>query len=350
MKPTAGSAKPRRRASHRPPPGPPAGPPSGHAKTQLNLQRQPQRKPEGDLDDQHKSTFWKWVGWVALLHLIALSIFYIVYEFTPPPPPPAQFISLVPQGDIVKGTPGAQQAHKVGTTTPAAVHHSAPPTPASQKPVVQKTPPPKPLTPPVALRPDATQLAAETPPPKVPPKPPKPKPPKVKVDLTLNDGPASPDAPKPKHHPKKPVAKAADEDDADANDHDSTGLSKEEIAAKLGEKHDNEGVKNAERTGTSGSANGHSNNFSDFYAMIRDQVISLWQPPGATDQNNSLPIVAFHVEKDGRVPSESVHLAHSSGNPTIDENALEAVRNLGYLHEPLPPGCPPDMTINFKFD
>jgi TonB family protein len=314
------------------------------------LQRRPQREPEDDLDDPRKNTFWRWVGLVALFHLVALSIFYFIYEFTPTAPPPVQFISLVPQGDIVKGTPGAQEAHKLGATTPAAVHHSAPPAPAATKPVVEK-PPPKPVALPAIVKPQATLLAAdEKPTPKPPVKPPKPKPPKVKVDLTLTDGPASPDAEKPKHHPKKPVEKSPDEDDADANDHDSTGLSKEEIAAKLGDKKDNEGVKNAEKIGASGSTNGHPNDFSEFYGVIREQVMSQWQAPNATDTSTPMPIVECHVEKDGRVPVESVHLVRSSGNGTIDESALDAVRNIGYVHEPLPEGCPPDITINFRFN
>jgi colicin import membrane protein len=311
------------------------------------LQRKPQREPESDLDGERPNTFWRWVGIVALLHIVAISLFYLVYEFAPAPEPPPQFISLVPQGDIVKGTPGTQQAHKLGPTTAAAVHHTAPPPPSAPKPAV-KTPLPKPLMPPMAERPDATRLISQNQPPKPVVKPPKPKPPKVKVDLTLADGPAQPDAPKPKHHPKKPVVKSHDEDDADSADRDSNGLSKEEIASMLGEKKDNAGEKNAEKSGTSGSADAHHSDFSEFYGMIHDQVMSQWQSPSIADESMPEPEVEFHVKKDGRVPIDSVHLTRSSGNPAYDDSAVEAVKNLGYLHEPLPDGCPPDISITFK--
>jgi TonB family protein len=170
----------------------------------------------------------------------------------------------------------------------------------------------------------------------------------VKVDLHLADAPSTADdkpVTKPKHHVKKPVDKPADDDTESA---DSPGLSKEEIAARLGEKSDEAGVRNATKTGTSGAADGHANQFADFYASIHDQVMNLWQSPNVADQNAINPIVHIYVEKDGRVPPESVHLIQSSGNPAIDDSAVSAAKNLGYLHEPLPNGCPPDISITFK--
>ncbi len=55
--------------------------------------------------------------------------------------------------------------------------------------------------------------------------------------------------------------------------------------------------------------------FADFYAAIRDQVMNQWESPNLTDETAVNPIVQIHVEKDGRVPPESVHLIQSSGNP-----------------------------------
>ena len=148
--------------------------------------------------------------------------------------------------------------------------------------------------------------------------------------------------------PKKPVEKPSEDKD-DSPDHpDSAGLSKEQIAAKLGDKLDAAGVKTVKNTGTSGAPNAHPNNFSDFYASIRDQVMSQWQSPNLADETAVNPVVQIHVERDGRVPAESVHLVQSSGNPTYDDSALAAARNLGYLHQPLPEGCPPDIPITFK--
>jgi TonB family protein len=125
-------------------------------------------------------------------------------------------------------------------------------------------------------------------------------------------------------------------------------LSKEQIAAKLGEKLDAAGVKNAVKPGTSGSTDSRANPFADFYASIRDQAMNQWQSPNLSDANAVDPIVHIHVEKDGRVPTESVRLLQSSGNPAYDDSAIAAAKSLGYLHEPLPDGCPPDISITFK--
>lgn len=334
MKHTAGYAKPRRLAAPK-------------RKVRLDLQRHPKPEPEDEMGVRQKSHFWKWVVLVALLHVVVISVVYLIYETASTPKPPDQFISLLPPGDVVKGTPGAQQAHKLGATTPApAVHKPAatppPPAPAVQpKPVVAIKPPtPKPI-----LKEDAPPVALDKP----VPKPTPPKPPKVKVDLTLADAP-TPDKPvtKPKPHLKKPVAKAPPDNSNAAEKPDSAGLSKEQIAAKLGEKLDASGVKNALKSGTSGSANSHANPFADFYAAIRDQVMSQWESPNLTDETAVNPVVEIHVEKDGRVPPESVRLTRSSGNSTYDDSAIAAAKGLGYLHEPLPDGCPPDIPITFK--
>ena len=342
MKHTTGYARPRRMAAPKA---------ASKKKVRLDLKRRPTPEPEGDILTQRKSHFWRWVLLVALLHLLAIGIFFFVYEMTPSPKPPEQFISLLPEGAVVKGTAGTQEAHKLGPTTPApAVHHSsaAPPPAAAHQPPKPPAPPKPPLLK-QELKLDAPPMLTEKP--VTPPKPTPPKP-KVKVDLTLADGPV-PDKPpvKPKPHVKKPVVKPNDAQDQDQDAEtkpDSAGLSKEEIAAKLGEKLDAAGVKNATQTGTSGSANAHPNDFSDFYAAIRDQVMSQWQSPNLADETAVNPIVEIHVDKDGRVPPESVHLIQSSGNPTYDDSAVEAAKGLGHLHEPLPEGCNPDIPITFK--
>ena len=357
MKPTAGNTQPRRLASPRTAP---------QKKVRLDLQRRPKTESEELLGTEQKNNFWKWVGLVALFHLLVIGIVYFVFESAPTPKPPEPFISLLPSGDVVKGTPGAQQAHKLGPTTPApSVHHTAtpPPTPAVQpKPVTPTPPAPKPLPPKPAppkpiLKTDAPPVALDKPVPKPipkpPPKPAPPKPPKVKVDLTLADAPAT-DKPvtKPKHHPKKPVEKPADDSDAadreTASRPDSAGLSKEEIAEKLGEKLNAAGVKNATKTGISGSANSHQNEFSAYYAMIAQQINDQWQIPNVAAEMTSNPVVHIHVERDGRVPPESVYLVRSSGNPAYDDSAVSTAKSFGYLREPLPDGCPPDISINFK--
>ena len=338
MKHPTGYAKPRRLAAPKP-----------RKKVRLDLKRRPTPEAENELGAEKKSNFWKWVLLVALLHLLVIGITCFIYQMVPAPKPPEQFISLLPEGDVVKGTPGVQQAHKLGPTTsaPKIHHHTSMPPPtavAPPKPII-----PKPLVTPPTLEPaQPNSFALDKPAPKPPVKP---KPPKVKVDLTLADAPNSaPDKPKLKHHPKKPVVKPVDDSDDqdDSVNSESTGLSKEQIAAKLGDKLDNSGIKNATNTGTSGSANSHANPYQDFYDSIRDQVMSQWQSPNLADETAVNPVVQIHVEKDGRVPAESVHLVQSSGNQTYDDSAVEAAKSLGYLHEPLPNGCPPDIPITFK--
>ena len=336
MKHPAGYAKPRRLAAPR------------KKRVRLDLKRRPQPEPEDDVGLEQKSNFWKWLLFVALLHLLVLGIAYFIYESAPAPKPPEQFISLLPQGDVVKGTAGTQQAHKLGHTTPAPAHHASTPPPVAAAPLKPITPPPAVVPPPQpSLLSQDKPIIKPTP----KPKPSKPTPPKVKVDLTLADGPTpTVTKAKPKPHHKKPVVKPSEDtdDQDDTAKADSSGLSKEQIAEKLGEKLDAAGVKNATKSGTSGSANSHANSYADFYAAIRDQVMSQWQSPNLTDETAVNPIVEIHVEKDGQVPPDSVHLIQSSGNPTYDDSAIAAAKGLGYLHEPLPDGCPPDIPITFK--
>jgi len=342
MKHPAASVKPRRLSTPR-------------RRVRLDLQRRPTPEPDDELGIRQKGHFWKWLGLVALLHVVIISLVYWVYETASAPKPPEQFLSLLPAGAVVKGTPGAQEAHKLGPTTSApAVHHaSAPPPPPT--PAVQ----PKPATPPpAAIQPPKPVLKTEAPTPStdqpiLPPKPVVPKPPKVKVDLNLADGPVA-DKPvtKPKPHLKKPVVKTADDSESheETAKPDSAGLSKEQIAAKLGEKLDAAGVKNSIKSGASGSSNSHQNQFSEYYLMIAQEVDDKWQIPNVAAEMTSNPVVHIYVEKDGRVPPESVYLVKSSGNSTYDDSAVATAKNFGYLREPLPDGCPPDISINFKPD
>jgi TonB family protein len=339
MKHPTGYAKPRRLATPRKP-------------VQLQLRQRLAPKPDDELKMGPKSSFWRWVVLVTLFHLVAICLLYWLYETATPPPPPVQFISLLPTGDVVKGEPGIQKAPKVGPTTPApSVHHSAPP---------PETAPPTPPVPQV-IKPPPTPpepVVKEDAPPIMPDKPVTPKPvaakPKVKVDLTLADGPTT-DKPvtKPKPHPKKTVAKAAPDDSnapesASASTPESAGLSKEEIAAKLGEKMKAAGIENATQTGTSGSENTKANSYADFYDAITDQIMDKWTSPDLNYETGMNPVVHIHVEKDGRVTPGSVTLVQSSGNAAYDDSAVAAAKSLGYLYEPLPDGCPPDIRITFK--
>jgi protein TonB len=330
--------------------------PAPKKKVRLNLQRKPKPDPEKELDARQKSSFWKWVLFVALFHLLILGIFLWVYEITPAPKPPEQFISLLPMGDVVKGSAGAQAAHKIGPTSMASVaHHESAASPTHPKPPPLKPSALKPILKTEALTPETVSSVTPlqpTPPKPTPTKVAPPKVPKIKVDLSkLEDGPpVDADKPvKPKH--KKPPVKPDDKDNLDnepALKADSQGLSKDEIAAKLGAKLEAEGIKNPDKIGASGSVDSHANPYADFYASIRDQVMSQWQSPNLSDESAVNPVVQIHVEKDGSVPPDSVRLVQSSGNPTYDDSALAAAKSLIQLHEPLPDGCPPDIPITFK--
>jgi len=335
MKPTAGYAKRRRVA-----------PPS---RTRLNLQRRPKPEPGDELDEREPGGFWKWVLLIALLHAAIIAAASLYYLFAPAPPPPPAFISLLPPGDVVKGTPGAAQAHKLGATTPTVpAHHAAPPPPAPAA-VAPPEPPaesPTPVIPPAPiLKDNAPPIKKEKP---VKPKP-KPAKPKVKIDLhevERTDATAE-TTPKPvKHHAKKPAQKPDDAPDDSDSSTENTGLSKEQIAEKLGEKLDASGTPNAQKYGASGSPNGHQNDFGEFYATIRDQVHAAWTSP--LTPADVEPYVRMHVERDGHVVPESVRLIKSSGDPAYDQAAIDTVKNLGQLREPLPEGCPPDITIGFN--
>ena len=346
MKPTAGNAKPRRVAE--PPP-----------RVRLNLQRRPKPSPEDDVENRDRG-FWKFVVAIALLHVFVILGVSIYYLFAPTAKPQPDFITLLPAGDIVKGKPGAQEAHKLGATQQAAPHksaappppapaHVAPPQPQAVTPPVVKPPTPvvKPPPPTPIVKDNAPALAPAKP---VKPKPPKPEKPKVKVNLTEVDRTDAADTeapPKPaKHHAKKPVKTPEDSQDDTDSSPDNTGLSKQQIAEKLGDKLDASGSQNAQKYGKDGAPNGHANDFSDFYNLIRDQVRDEWNSPMTPAQTE--PVVGIHVETDGRVPPESVHLITSSGDSAYDQAAVDTVKRIGYLHEPLPHGCPPDITIRFN--
>ena len=314
----------------------------------LDLRRAPPPPdPEDEMESRQRSNFWKWFGLVALFHLVVLIGVMLFYHESATPPPP-QFISLVPLGDTVKGTPGTQEALHLGATTPAPAHHHhhvapTPPAPVSPPPVAKTEPPPDDAKP-VVHEDNAPKLVSV-------PKPAKPKPakPKIKVDLTLADGPAEKTPPKHKH-PKKsaPTPAEKDDDDRDASTPDSAGLSRMQVASLLGQKIQAAGVSNAQNTGISGAADGHANSFADFYASIHDQVMDKWQEPNQDSADATNPVVQIHVETDGRVPPEQVTLLRGSGNQAIDDSALGAARSLGHTLQPLPDGCPPDISITFK--
>ena len=186
------------------------------------------------------------------------------------------------------------------------------------------------------------------------PKPPKPAPPKpkIKVDLHLADGPV-PDEPvaKPKHVKKTPPPVAEDHPDdseTETSNSETMGLSKSQIAEKLGQKLAAEGVTHSDRVGKSGVADGSENRFGDFYNSIREQITNKWEVPNQNDPNAVDPVVQIHVDKDGRVPASSVTLLKSSGNASIDDSALSAARAMGYTLQPLPDGCPPDISISLQ--
>jgi TonB family protein len=341
MKPTAGYAKSRR-----------ATVPT--RRTRLNLQRRPKPEPEDDLQDRQTSTFWKWVLLVALLHVLVIAGAYLYFELSDSPKPSEDFISLLPPGDTVKGTPGTMQAHKLGAHTPAApAHHSAPPPPKPAQAAIRPPQPkpvvvPPPVIPPSPL-PSAVQPAAKPTPVKPKPAPPKPKP---KIDLhevERVDAAASDAPPKPaKHHAKKPVKNPDDSNDTADSNPDNTGLTREQIADKLGEKLGESGSHNAEKIGTSGASDGHDNRFAEFYQLIASQVHDAWTSSIDSSTVQVEPIVGIHVENDGRIPADSVHLIRSSGDEAYDAAAVDTVRRIGFLREPLPEGCPPDIRINFN--
>jgi outer membrane biosynthesis protein TonB len=330
-------AKPRRKAAPR--------------QVRLDLRRTPTPpSPDDEIESRQRGNFWKWFGLVALFHLL-LFVFLVWYYRPSATPPPPEFISLVPAGETVKGTPGTQAAPKVGPSTPAPAHpHSHPKPPTPPQPVTPPPPAPAATEPtPTPIHPKIVQ--ADAPNPVEKPKPVKPPKPKIKVDLHLADGPTptveKPAKPRHKKTPP-PAAEHNDSPDRDSASPDNMGLSKEQIAAKLGAKLDAAGVSNATKTGTSGASDSQANPFADFYASIHDQFMSKWQDPNVEWPDAVNPVVQIHVEKDGRVPVDQITLLRSSGNQIIDDSAMAAARSLGYLLQPLPDGCPPDISITLK--
>jgi TonB family protein len=326
---------------------PPAGKPRARRPVQkkpvqLDLRRTPTWPEEDELNENPDGHFWKWFAIVAALHVVAFILLIVLFHNRAQPQP--EFISLLPPGQTVKGTPGPQTAPKLSPTLPAPARQVAEPTlePVAPTPKVRPTPPA--IKPPPLLKENAPVQAA-------PPKP-KPVPPvKVKVDLTLADAPDDdqppPPKPKPKAHHKK-LAHKTDQNPATTTSEETQGLSKQEVAQKLGDQFQDSGTDKADATGVNGSEHVKQSDFSDFYQAIHDQVMNKWTVPNAVDETAVDPIVQIHVDKDGRVPPERVTLLRSSNNPAFDQSALEAARGMGYTLQPLPDGCPPDISITFN--
>jgi TonB family protein len=337
MKPTAGYAKPRRTAVQ--------------PRTRLNLQRRPKPGPEEDIEQQRNAGFWKCVVLIALVHFLVILGVSLYYLFAPAKEPEPDFITLLPKGDTVIGKAGKQEAHKIGAPqTAIPSHHSStpPPTPAHVTP-----PTPKPVTPPQVVKPPPTPTPiikdnAPAPAPVKPVKPVKPKPvkPKVKVDLNEVDRTETTTETPPKpaqHHEKKPV-KTPDKSNDDTS-HETSGLTHQQIMDKLGDKLDPSGAQNAKKFGADGAPDGHASNFQDFYLLIRDQVRDAWSSPMTPAETK--PIVSIHVEPSGHISPDSVHLVRSSGDAAYDQAAIDTVKRVNQLREPLPKDCPPDITITF---
>ena len=142
--------------------------------------------------------------------------------------------------------------------------------------------------------------------------------------------------------------RAEEKPDRDAVESENDGLTPAEVARRLGDKLKAEGTDKGTTTGPNGSAHSRANEFADFYQSIHDQVMSKWSVPNSVDETAIDPIVRIHVDKDGKVPPDRVTLERSSNNPAFDQSALEAARSMGYTLQPLPDGCPPDISITFN--
>jgi TonB family protein len=329
---------------------------------QLNLRRTP-TWPEEDELHEPRGNFWTWFAIIFLVHVVGLVVLLILFHSRTPKPPEAFMEVFQPPGDVAKGTAGQQAAHKISPTTPAPSHPVVatpvppPPTPVKPEPVKPKVeqvipPTPKPAPPPI-IKDEASEQAP-------PVKPPTPKPvkveppkPKIKVDLSrLVDAPTDDQPPpkiKPKVHPKKIVKPAQARPDAAAEtESETSGLSPAEVARRIGDKLRAAGVEQGRTDGPNGSTHSTASDFADFYQSIHDQVMNKWSEPNLVDETAIDPVVQIHIEKNGRVPAGLVKLLRSSNNPAFDQSALEAARAMGRTLQPLPDGCPPDISITFN--
>jgi TonB family protein len=351
----------------------------------------------GPSKDPGNDHLWRWVGWVALAHVVVLLVFLLMGLFKPAPPKEQQWIDLMPSGSLTHGTPAGTapsaalhtnttashtQPHHTSTArleteeTPLPSHpiaHS--PTPAlhhiseEHTPVSSESPQPTPhrrhhetedpshtVPTPSAVRPAPTIHHSPT------PHPVKTPPPVELQEVTRVVPAAAPEAteaperhasatPRPtEHHHHTPSPEPQHTAQDEPRDTTPDAPSQEEITRLL-QQHTSTanpaGVSQATHSGPSGVANGHANEFGPFYASIRDQIYDAWQAPGTPDGHAVSPVVQIHVEPDGRVPAEQVVLVRSSGNADYDNSALAAARSLGKLHQSLPAGCPPDIKVTF---
>ena len=168
--------------------------------------------------------------------------------------------------------------------TPEAVKPTPPPQPTALNPLPpNRSSNPEPLAPP----PDKPVTIKPPPPKPAPPPKPKPKIALSKADLTEVDTSASAHGitTKPSPWSKKPSKEVPDKHlpKTDTSSPDTTGLSKDQVAAKLASELKHSGVENAPATGPSGAENSHASDFSAFYLSVRDQVMNKWQHPNLDD-------------------------------------------------------------------
>lgn len=310
------------------------------------------------ITDRRPVSFGRTFMWVVLAH-VAVILVIGFWRIKPSPPPPIQWINMLPPGALVHGTAALSEGPQVRAH---AVARAPEPSPA---PPQVKTPAPTPPTPPAPEKtPEPeTSTATEdqsTPAPSpipinstqthapektaaTPSKPKKPRVSQVKVNLdeeVVRSPSASSTSTAGKgksNHGKGKIASDAEE---------GSDLDASTVASRLGSTLKSAGVTDSVLVGVSGSEGGNGGEFSDFYNLIRNQMMNAWNQPIQFAGKHFVAQIQITVEKDGQI--SNVALGRSSGNGIFDASAMEAARQVKKISASLPEGCPPNISVNFR--
>lgn len=86
-------------------------------------------------------------------------------------------------------------------------------------------------------------------------------------------------------------------------------------------------------------------NFGPYMSSLQRKIKLAWKPPRGTESNRI--VVVFTVNRSGQM--QNAQLSQSSSSQAANAAALDAVRRAAPFN-PLPPGSPPEIEIEFTFD
>jgi len=305
-----------------------------------------------------------------MIHFVVLGIIVMLTKGEAKKTKPLTIIQLLPQGDLVKGTPLPKTAQSLSQPASPRTASQTPPSPPTPP---QPPPPPEPVKTQQPKPDPQSQHQQATPPPSpvvtpftqpkavkektAPTTKPAPKPVKVNLKEVARE------LPKDKKETKKTSAQAVTHSptaqpnsqtssQAEVVSLPSTGASAGDIKDRLHGKLGKAGVSSASANGQSGVPTGSAapSEANAYYTLIRDIYYDVWhQPPSLANKKLSTTL-KIRINKNGEILSFQTQ--QSSGNKAMDESVLTAAKTVKTIGSPLPDVLGSDfaeISILFEF-